>query len=214
MRPWFGIVSCILATGVLSCSKSGDPVDPSGAGKMSLGDGGYVTSGRWKGYAWTTAIGDGSRVAPSSFANLKAGATRLCVQGAVGRDSAFRGLVLLGMNLSQEALPPAGSLEPAIQEYSPGGSGVRFQVSNPAGSDLRIQIQDRSGLATGRWCASLAGRTSGTIPWSEFNTKCWAPATGTTYGHQALTNIGIVVPGKDVQDVPVDFCLEDLAESP
>ncbi|MBK8804858.1 MAG: hypothetical protein IPN71_22880 [Fibrobacteres bacterium] len=44
--------------------------------------------------------------------------------------------------------------------------------------------------------------------------KCWAPATGTVYGHQTLTNIGVVVPGKDVQDVSVDFCLEDLAEAP
>ncbi|QQS06174.1 MAG: hypothetical protein IPK50_04590 [Fibrobacterota bacterium] len=228
-------ILCALAISVLSCSDAEtNPAGPSPAPipvpksdsvvprdtvvkpivtGMKLAAGGYVTSGLWKGYAWSLGLGAGSTVAPADFSTLKASDTRLCVSGTVGKDPAYGGVLMVGINLNQEALPPAGALEPPIVSYTPTGSGIRFAVSNPGRSELRIQLQDQSGTAAGRWCASISG-TSGFVPWEDFNTTCWAPATGNPYNKEPLKDISITVPGKNTMDVPVDFCLENLSEEP
>lgn len=226
---------CALSLAVLSCTDSetnpaGPSPAPAPAGKqdtavvrdtttklpatgMRLGEGGYVTSGSWKGYAWTLALVSGSSVLPADYTAIKATDTRLCAKGTVGKDPDYGGVVMVGINLNQDALPPTGAAEPPILKYTPTGSGIRYQVSNPASSPLRVQIQDHSGTAAGRWCADVEG-TSGTIAWSDFNTTCWSPATGKAYNREPLKDISIVVPGRNTTDVPVDFCLESLSEEP
>ncbi|HNY29927.1 MAG TPA: hypothetical protein PKO15_03480 [Fibrobacteria bacterium] len=180
---------------------------------MQLGTGGYVTSGAWKGYAWTLALVTGSTVAPADYSAITSVDTRLCAQGTVGKDPDYGGVVMVGISLNQEALPPAGAAEPPSLQYTPTGSGIRYQIANPGGSDLRIQIQDHSGTAAGRWCADVSG-ASGVIAWEDFNTTCWSPATGKTYAREPLKDVSIVAPGKNTVDVPVDFCLENLSEEP
>ncbi len=229
-------ILCALSLAVLSCTDSStNPVAPSTSPSpvakpdsvvkppdtaiklpvagMRLGTGGYVTSGLWKGYAWSLGLGAGSTVAPADFTTITAADTRLCAKGIVGKDPAYGGVVMVGINLNQDALPAAGALEPVILQYTPTGSGIRYQVANPGGSELRIQLQDHSGTAAGRWCATLSGE-SGTVPWADFNTTCWAPSTGKAYDKEALKDISITVPGKNLTDVPVDFCLETLSEEP
>lgn len=228
-------ILCVLAISLLSCTDAEtSPVGPSSspspvpksdsvppvvkdtatksiATGMKLAAGGYVTSGLWKGYAWSLSLGAGSVVAPADFSTLKATDTRLCAKGTVGKDPAYGGVVMVGVNLNQEALPPAGALEPPIVQYTPTGTGIRFAVTNPGASELRIQLQDHSGTAAGRWCASISGE-SGFVPWADFNTTCWAPATGNPYNKEPLKDISITVPGKNATDVPVDFCVENLSE--
>lgn len=181
---------------------------------MVIGDAGYVTSGNWKGYAWSAAIGTGSTVSPADFKTVKAGQTKFCAKGTVGKDPAYGGVVMVGINLNQVSLPPTGAVEPPILDYTPTGTGIRYKVTNPGATTLRIQIQDKSGTAAGRWCADISGETSGFLPWEEFNTTCWSPATGKSYHKEPLKDASVVVPGKDVQDVAVDFCVEQLSEEP
>lgn len=220
---------CALSLAVCSCTDTDSiPVAPTPAPTvppkvdtshardttgMRLAAGGYVTSGVWKGYAWTLALVTGSTVAPADYAGIAATDTRLCAKGTVGKDPDYGGVVMVGINLNQEALPPSGATEPPILRYTPTGSGIRYKVSNPGKSELRIQLQDHSGTAAGRWCANVAG-SSGVIPWEDFNTTCWSPATGKVYSGEPLKDISLVVPGKNTTDTPVDFCLEDLGEEP
>lgn len=181
---------------------------------MVIGEAGYVTSGSWKGYAWTAAIGTGSLVTPADFKTVKAGQTKFCAKGTVGKDPAYGGVVMVGINLNQVSLPPTGAVEPPILDYTPTGTGIRYKVSNPGATTLRIQIQDKSGTAAGRWCADISGETSGFLPWEEFNTTCWSPATGKSYNKEPLKDVSVVVPGKNTQDVPAEFCVEQLSEEP
>jgi hypothetical protein len=166
-----------------------------------------VTSGAWHGYAWTSAVGAGSTISPTTFDAVAVSAP-LCVSGSVGALADFSGVALLGVNLNQEKLGNAPAL--AIM---PTKNGLVVSVTNTGASPLRVQVQGANGGTdpNERWCAPLAG-TGGFIPWTSFNTKCW-DGSGTAYAKQAIVAAMILVPGSDTAAVKYDFCLNSVAEA-
>ena len=175
---------------------------------------GYVVSAPWQGYAWVgkeaEALSVGATTTtPATFETATAGQT-LCLQGEVGGDEAYGGVAMLGINLNQAA----DSTTPGTWAVT--GSGVAYDVTNQGTSPLRIQIQGAAGYPTEAWCANVTGQT-GTIPWGDFNTKCWGDATTVAYDTTApipLQSIMVLVPGLAAAAQPYSFCIGSLAVAP
>jgi hypothetical protein len=188
-----------------NASASGGAGNASTAFKTDAG--GYVTTGTWHGYAWTTTAGTTTTIIPSDFSTLAAG-DPLCASGTVGAQADFGGVGVLGVNLNQaaEASSPTLAVTPTM-------AGITVQIDNRGGSPLRVQLQGPDGAtsATDRWCAPIMA-PGGFIPWSSFNTKCW-DGTGTAYSRQPLVSASVIVPGTATTAVPFNYCLNGLAES-
>ena len=188
-----------------------------GCGPYAVAAGGYVTSYRWQGFAWTGASPNAdtipavsppyTTVSPSDFSALAAGG-QLCAQGSVAATADYSGIGYLGFNLNQQV----GSS--TYGTYTPTGTGIDFDISNTGGSVLRLQIQAADGATNPNhhWCANIT-TASGTIPWATFNTQCWSPATGVAYTGQALTQLMLFVPGGNTAAVPYNFCINGLSET-
>lgn len=188
-----------------------------GLGSGGLGSGGstttpgagYVETGNWHGYAWTSTSGTGSTITPADFSGRPVGQPfPLCASGTVGAMSDYSGIAAIGINLNQGA----GALDPE-QPVTPTGDGITVAVRNPGGSPLRLQIQGPQGAtnADQRWCAVLDD-TGGTVLWSEFNTECWEGGDGVAYDGEEITAALILVPGDNLTAVSFDFCLDSLVE--
>lgn len=182
----------------------GSVLPPSAAGVY---DGGYVVSGNWHGYAWTTAVGAGTTINPADFASVAAGGS-LCAAGSVGPLADFGGMAALGVNLNQAQLEPN-----APSTITPTGDGIVVGLNNKSGTALRVQIQGPNGAADAndRWCAPVSGK-GGLVPWTTFNTKCW-DNTGAGYAQQPLQSAMILVPGGNKTAVVFDFCLTGVYPS-
>jgi hypothetical protein len=199
------------APGSSEAGSPGDDAGVSGGGDqnagLTLGTGGYVTSGSWHGYAWTAADGTGSTITPKDFSAATSGKP-LCVSGSVAGLPDFSGVAMLGVNLNQSDAPGAatGTVTPTLD-------GVTVNVSNSGQSPLRLQIEGPTGGtdANDRWCAPLTG-TGGFVPWSSFNTECWSGGAGTAYdGKSPLTSVSILVPGTGSGATAFAFCLNSVA---
>ncbi len=178
---------------------------PAVAPGFVVSGGGYVTSGPWQGYAWTdTELPSlGSAISPADFSAVAQ--APLCVSGTVGADPAYGSFAMLGVYLN---MPPDGGAGSALP-WVPTGSGISYSGTNSGGSTLRLQLIGASGAPEDNWCALLAA-TSGSIPWSSFNTRCW-DGSGTAYdAHVPLKAVAIVVPGAP-SAIPFDFCLLGLS---
>jgi hypothetical protein len=172
--------------------------------------GGYVTSVNWHGYAWTSAVGTGSTVAPTDFSSLGSGG-QLCAQGSVAGSADEANVAELSININQaEAL--AGTAPP-IDTYTPTGTGIAYNIANNGASLLRLQIQAADGAtnAADRWCATIEGGT-GTVPWAAFNTECWGVTGGTAYAGQPIATVIVQVPGSSVA-TPFDICINSITEA-
>jgi len=167
---------------------------------FTVGPEGYVTSGTWKGYAWTGTESPslGSTVAPADFSTL-AGGERLCAQGSVAPSWSAVGL--LGLNVNQ-------SRNGGASVWTPDSNGIAYDVTNTGGSQLRMQIQGAAGWPSEAWCAIVSG-TSGTIYWSQFNSACW-DGSGSIYDRTPLQNVMILVPGSNIYTVPFNVCLNSI----
>jgi predicted dienelactone hydrolase len=185
---------------------------------------GYVVSGAWGGYAYTSvspAETPTTTISPADFTSMTSGATELCVQGTVGAvlDSAS-----IGVNVNQTEAAPDGGTS-SVQTKAIGGDGITVQYSNPGGSVLLVQIQTPNGTAdaTGRWCANLSGLGgTETIPWAGFwggvadGTKDCRVAGGGGINPPVGTEISAVslyVPGSTAA-VPYNFCLQGIGQAP
>jgi hypothetical protein len=169
--------------------------------------GGYYTAGPWHGYAWTSASGGNSSINPPDFSNLGAGKA-LCASGTVAPLSDYSGIAMIGVNLNQDMTTNA-----AVGTVTPTLDGITVSVTNPGGSPLRLQIQGPNGASdpTDRWCAQISG-SGGFIPWSSFNTECWATSGGTAYdGKSPIQSASVLVPGTNSGPVSFDFCVNALA---
>lgn len=174
-----------------------------GVGDYSVGEGGYVTSGQWKGYAWT-ALGDveGSTINPEDFSDAGPG-DQLCIHGNVAASPEWAGFAMMGLNLNQE------EDEPTRGVWQTDGSGIAYDIFNGAGSGLRLQIQGVEGYPDQAWCAPILDG-SGFIPWNEFNTQCW-DYSGEAYDPAIpLEFAAILVPGESMYDVNYDFCIGSI----
>jgi hypothetical protein len=176
------------------------------AGASNAG-GGYFTSGTWHGYAWTSASGGASAITPANFGATPAGQP-FCVSGSVAGLADYSGVALLGVNLNQAEMPGA-----AVGTATPAKAGITVNLTNSGDSPLRIQIQGPTGATdpNDRWCAVVSG-SGGFIPWSSFNTQCWA--SGTPYdGTSPIASVSVLVPGTASGSTAFAFCLNALAET-
>jgi hypothetical protein len=170
---------------------------------------GYVSADPWKGYAWTAVSAAGATISPANFKAVKSG-DPLCVTGTVNSSTKSDSVAMVGINLNQ-ALGAT-----AIGTWAVTGSGIKVNVTNKASTvPLRVQIQtpDGSTVETERWCAKLDTSTTGTktIPWGDFNTKCW-DNSGTFFDKsKALSAVLIMVPGNDKTNLTYDYCVNSIA---
>lgn len=169
--------------------------------------GGFLTSGDWKGYAFTSGSGTGTTISPPNFMNLMAGQAP-CACGSVAGLADYSGTAMIGVNLNQES----GSS--TLGTITPGGTGLAYQLAGTPPAGLRIQIQGPNGGtdATQRWCANATG-TSGQIPWTDFQFECWEGGTQTPFsGTEPIAAVLALVPGTNSAPVPFDFCVVSFSQ--
>jgi hypothetical protein len=225
--PWFGVGACCLPDGGcgyddLSVCKPFLPGDlrdaaASDAGSCSATSTGgipitavnYQSSVGKGGYAWSF---HDSCAGYASTACLATGS--LCGSGSDvpsgGNDSTCYGGGL-GLNVDQ-ALSSANVLATQAQ-----ASGLTYLISGDLLSSMRVQIctAPLSGntCPDGKlYCANLTSTTA-TIAWSDFNTQCWSPSTGTALAANPLPSISQVsflVPSASSISTAWDFCVDFL----
>jgi hypothetical protein len=205
------------SAGSTASGSTGSTGSQAGSGQGSTGststgpagfNGGYFTSGSWHGYAWTSASGGNSSISPKDFSAVGAGQA-LCASGSVAGLSDYSGVAQVGVNLNQAATTNA-----AVGTVTPGPGGLTISITNSGGSPLRVQIEGPTGATdpNDRWCAVVNG-SGGYIPWSTFNTQCWA-TTGTAYnGTSPIASVSVLVPGAATGSIPFNFCVNSLAAS-
>ncbi|HEY4106352.1 MAG TPA: hypothetical protein VGM44_20775 [Polyangiaceae bacterium] len=179
-----------------------------GAGGAGMSGGGYLVSGAWHGYVYTSATGTGSSILPMDFSMNSAGQP-FCASGSVAPMADYSGVAIVGYNVNQAtgANSPLGTVTPTA-------TGLVVNVTNTGMSPLRVQLQGPNGAtdATQRWCATITG-SGGTIPYSMFNTACW-DGTGTNYSGQPIAAVQILVPGDNLVPVMYNFCLNSVSDGP
>ena len=114
--------------------------------------GGYVESGSWQGYAWTSTEtpNAGTTISPGNVTTLAAGG-QLCAQGVVGASYADVGIV--GINVDQ-----IQNVAATANDYTPTGTGISYSVSATASSPLRLQPQNAAGTRGVRTSPLVPGR--------------------------------------------------------
>jgi hypothetical protein len=87
------------------------------------------------------------------------------------------------------------------------GSGISVTLSSlPTGATMRVQLT----VGAQQYCAVMT-TASQTIPWTSFNTTCWAPATGTALtGAPNATNIQFQA-SAGLTAGTFDFCVTALS---
>lgn len=171
--------------------------------------GGYVTSGTWKGFAWTsTDTTSGSTIEPADYSNANPGQS-LCATGTVVGTTDYSAVAMIGISLNQPNTDPA----PTPGSWTPpsGSLGIGYRISNFQSVPLRIQIQAPGGDSDAnlRYCAEVTDG-GGTLSWSRFNTQCWDDS-GTSYdGRTPLESIMLLVPGA-MESVAFDICLQSIS---
>jgi hypothetical protein len=180
----------------------GDGTGPGGASGYRVAASGYVTSGPWQGYAWTTTDSSmDTSISPSEFSGLGDGG-RLCVKGVVS-DHGLEVFAILGINVAQSR---SDSL---VGVWSPTGWGLAYSLAVKTASPLRITIQGAAGYPDESWCANLTAN-SGKIAWTQFKQSCWA-SYGTAYdGKIPLESVMVEVPGLSATRVSYDFCVDSV----
>jgi hypothetical protein len=186
---------------------AGSAANGGSGGAAGASSGAYFVSGRLHGYAWTSAAGTDSTIAPADFTALGANDPR-CVMGSVGASADYSGVAMLGVNLNQDQ-----STDAPIATITPTAGGLSVSLTNNAKSPLRLQIQAPDGAtnADDRWCAPLTG-DGGFVAWSSFNTACW-DGSGTAYADQPISAAMLLVPGGNMTAQAFDFCLNRLSEA-
>ena len=213
--PETGNLATTAGTGAMAAAGNAAPAGASAAPAANTGAppassaigssaGAYVSSGEFRGYAFTSASGTGTSISPMNFEARQAG-QGLCAMGTVGPAADYSGTALVGVNVSQDMA--TGAMPRPIV---PMKSGISVQVKNNAGSTLRVQIQGPNGAtdAKQRWCAPISGN-GGFIPFSAFNTACW-DNSGSAYAKQPIVAAMVLVPGGNTDPVEFDFCIQTL----
>ena len=172
------------ASAVTTCT----PVPKSTGGICCLGG---CTVGTYRGYEYTFSDGKGSTVCLA--------ANGLCAAGTTGAKDPPAYTVWgagFGFNLTMGATPVQLS-----------GTGVTVALSGlPVGVELRVQVK----VEGQNFCAVMTAATQ-TIPWTSFNTQCWAPATGVPLsGPPNTSSIEFQVSSGPTAGT-FDFCLTALS---
>jgi hypothetical protein len=152
--------------------------------------------GTYSGYGFTFTDGKGSTacMTPES----------LCAAGTTGAQDPPTYSVWgagFGFNLS-----PA-TTETTSVPVQLSGTGVTVTVSSlPTGAELRVQVN----VGTTAYCAKMTTATQ-TIPWSSFNSTCWAPTpAGALAGAPNTPNIQFQASSGTAAGT-FDFCVTALS---
>lgn len=197
-----------------SCDGGGGNGTGGGGG---IGDGefgGYLTSGTWKGYAWTSASGDAT-ISPADFGETTD--FPLCASGTV--NPGYDNVAMVGWNINQ---PPED--DPTGAEVLPALDGITVSITNnqTPPTQLRLQIQGPNGAtdANNRWCAEIGtGGANIFVPYSSFNTKCWplgpTDMPGNPYAGEPIVAVMVMVPGPDPAGAATNFnfCIDKIEET-
>jgi len=146
----------------------------------------------------------GSTISPQDFSTDTNGPS-YCASGTVAADLDFGGVGLVGYNLNQ------AKASTTLGTWSVGTTtGLTYDVSNLGSSELRLQIEGLAGYPSAAWCYVITN-SSGTIPWSSFNTRCWDGLGSSYNGATPLSAVVLLVPGSDAYSTPFHVCLNSLA---
>jgi hypothetical protein len=125
---------------------------------------GLCTVGTYSGYDFSFAD-------PTGKSSVCAPASSLCGAGTVGAQNPPNYTVWgagFGFNLSPQTVGTA------VVPVQLSGTGVTVTLTSlPTGADMRVQVA----VGGVDYCAVMSAATQ-IIPWTAFNTKCWAPSTG------------------------------------
>jgi hypothetical protein len=175
---------------------------------------GYVTSGAWHGYAYTGFFPTATTTVSISPACklitdpcFETSGSRLCVNGRVPGDATGQSGAFVGFNVNQVNTVGAAALSVVTS-----GAGLSVSVTGTPASGLRVTLAaDSAGAVT--YCANLPLGGTGTIPWSQFNTACWEPATGVYFSAgKSIVAVQITIPSA-ATSTSFDFCLTNAAQN-
>ena len=111
----------------------------------------------------------------------------------------------MGINLNQAM----GTGTTAGNFAAVGSAGVTYALNN-APANLRLIVGD----STTDYCVVVSA-LSGMVPWSEFNTACYSPGTGTSLSGPpaSFTSVRFQVPPDDTNGTTTsfDFCVQKLS---
>ncbi len=220
-----------------TAGSSGTGGTATGGGTTGNAVPGYWTSKEWHGCSWT-GVGEkgASTITPKDFTQNAAGAP-YCAKGTVGKDppsgsyTGYGGVALVGFNISEAS--PASCVSTPVDKTKEGppavskmqGTGIAANIVKPDASNnnftFRVQIQGPKGHMDGTdgandcWCAPIT-KTQGKvfIPYTDFWTECWGETDakkGKRYNGEPIDAVVFTVPGKDVDDVPYEFCVNGVA---
>jgi hypothetical protein len=129
-------------------------------------------------------------------------ATALCIGGTTGVVSSDVWGAGVGFHLNQ-----ANSLSAPLGSYSASSTtGLTYQVSAMPAQGLRLQI-DQGGV---EYCHDVSS-ASGTVPWTDFNAKCWDDSgTFLSGGPDDTTQIAFIVPAGPVS-ASFNLCVVKVA---
>jgi hypothetical protein len=118
----------------------------------------------------------------------------------------------VGLNVNQ---PMSGTDPQTVQATA---SGLTYVLSGNVPSTTRILIctavipSPSSCPAANSYCATITGK-SGTIPWNNFNTECWAPTMGTYLpaSPPPISQLDFLVPSDMSNSTAWDFCVDSVS---
>lgn len=217
--------TCGCAAGA-SCGPGGDDGgdDGSDGGDDGGGDGsfgGYMSSGNWFGYAFTSRYGSAT-ISPDDFEDAKD--WPLCASGAVPASTQGAHGAMIGWSINEG--PEEGD---PVLDTTPTLEGISYSIRANGGTtaQLRMQIQGLKGHMseeecanetgrcgpTDRWCANIGTSGSGFVQWDQFNTECWTDDSGEAYDPSIpISQVLVTVPSAATA-VNFDFCVDELYES-
>ena len=176
------------STAVTTCTPA-----PKSTGGLSC-PGGKCTAGTYSGYDFSFSDGKGSTICVD--------ANSLCAAGTTGAQDAAYTVWGAGFGFNLSTATTATTDVPVQLS----GSGVSVALTSlPTGADMRVQVT----VGGTAYCAVMTAATQ-TIPWSSFNTTCWAPATGTALGGAPNTPKIQFQPSSTKTAGTFDFCVTSV----
>jgi len=170
---------------------------------LSVGNGGYIRAGEWKGYAYPL-LGDseGSMMTPDTFEDHVAG-ENLGITGTVGPASDYSGFAGMFININQMQ-----NSEPDTRVLQ--GDGIFVHLVNYGSTNLILYLNSSSGES---WGAEIPEGGAAFIAYEEFNTVPWEPSNGDEFTVSSpIESVSIEVPGNNTDYITYDFYLVNIYE--
>ena len=166
-------------------------------------EGGYICAGAIHGYAWTSpgAI-EGAEISPKTFELVTDDETELCVMGQTAADENWGSVGLLGINARQAE----GASQTGLWRPTKENEGIDVTVRMNVNFNLRLQIRTETG---GEYCTPILDGDN-SVKWEDLTIECWDGNNPSYNGEDAIETVMLLVPGHNEDDIPYDFCLEQI----